>query len=86
MQSYLIGFIFWLGIRSARWRVLMVQHLTGGVVGHGGPPHLRGVGAHLPLMRLLFLPIAFVLQTLYVWATPAAGRRTSTSRSTRRST
>jgi hypothetical protein len=72
MQSYLIGYIFWLGITLGSLAVLMIHHLTGGSWGLVSRRVLEASTRNLPLMALLFLPIAFNLETLYEWARPGA--------------
>jgi hypothetical protein len=72
MQSYLIAYIFWLGITLGSLAVLMIHHLTGGAWGLVARRVLEASTRNLPLMALLFLPIAFNLETLYEWARPGA--------------
>ena len=72
MQSYLIGYIFWLGITLGSLAVLMIQHLTGGAWGIVSRRVLEASTRNIPLMALLFLPIAFNLESLYEWARPGA--------------
>jgi hypothetical protein len=72
LQSYLIGYIFWLGLTLGPLGVLMVHHLSGGAWGMAGRRIWEAATRTLPLMALLFLPIALNLQTLYAWARPEA--------------
>ena len=72
MQSYLIAFIFWIGITLGSMAVLMIQHLTNGKWGLVSRRILEASTRTLPLMALLFLPIWFNLPTLYKWARPEA--------------
>ena len=72
MQSYLIAYMFWLGITLGSLAVLMIQHLTGGAWGLVSRRVLEASTRNLPLMALLFLPIAFNLEVLYEWARPGA--------------
>ena len=72
LQSYLIGYVFWLGITLGSLAVLMIQHLTGGAWGLVSRRVLEASTRTLPLMALLFLPIAFNLEGLYEWARPGA--------------
>jgi hypothetical protein len=72
LQSYLIAFIFWIGITLGSLAVLMVQHLAGGRWGLVSRRILEASTRTLPLMAILFLPIWLSLPTLYRWATPEA--------------
>jgi hypothetical protein len=72
MQSYLIAFIFWMGITMGSLAVLMVQYLSGGAWGLIARRILEAATRTLPLMIVLFLPIAFQLPSLYSWARPEA--------------
>ena len=69
-ESYLIGYIFWIGSRSARSACVMVQHLTGGAWTMASRRLLEAATRNLPLMALLFLPIWFNLEHLYPWVNP----------------
>jgi hypothetical protein len=54
-QSYLIGYIFWVGITLGSLGVLMIQHLTGGAWTMISRRVLEASTRTLPLMALLFL-------------------------------
>ncbi len=71
-QSYLIAYMFWMGISLGSLLLLMVQYLSGGAWGLVARRIFESGARTLPLMAILFLPIAFNLQTLYVWARPEA--------------
>ena len=67
-RSYLVGFIFWLGVSMGCLGLLMLQHLTGGAWGLVIRRVLEAGTRVLPLMLLPFLPIAiFGLTHLYEW-------------------
>jgi hypothetical protein len=72
MQSYLIAFIFWMGLTMGSLAVLMVQYLSGGAWGIVARRILEAATRNLPLMAVLFLPIAWKLPVLYSWARPDA--------------
>ena len=72
MQSYLIGYVFWLGITLGSLAVLMIHHLTGGAWGMVARRVLEASTRNLPLMLILFIPIAVNLESLYPWARPGA--------------
>ena len=69
-QSYLIGYIFWIGITLGSLGILMVQHLSGGAWTMVSRRLLEASTRTLPLMALLFLPIWFNRATLYPWVSP----------------
>jgi len=91
-QSYLIGYIFWLGITLGSLALLMVQYLSGGAWGMLARRVFEASTRNIWLMLVLFVPIAVNLPTLYVWARPEAladpeiqdKRSTSTRRSSSR--
>ncbi|MBV9490467.1 MAG: hypothetical protein JO069_12200 [Verrucomicrobia bacterium] len=66
--SYLIGFLFWIGITLGCLPLLMIHHLTGGRWGLPLRPFFRAGLATLPLMALLVVPIFLGLRYLYPWA------------------
>jgi hypothetical protein len=67
-HSYLLGFMFWLGISLGSMAFLMIQHLTGGAWGMVIRRPLEAAMKVLPLMGLLVVPIFFGMRSLYVWA------------------
>ena len=72
MQSYLIAFMFWTGLTVGSMAMLMVQYLSGGRWGLFARRVFEASARNVPLMLVLFLPIAFSLPTLYEWARPEA--------------
>jgi hypothetical protein len=70
-QSYLIAYVFWMGITLGSLAVLMIQHLSGGAWGLVARRVLEASTRNLPLMVVLFLPIAWKVPELYAWARPA---------------
>jgi hypothetical protein len=71
-QSYLIAYIFWIGITLGSLAVLMVQYLSGGAWGLVSRRILEASVRTLPLMAVLFVPIWLKRQTLYLWTRPEA--------------
>lgn len=69
-RSYLIGFLFWLGIALGSLAILMLQYLTGGAWGTMIRRPLESATRTLPLMLVAFVPLAFGLRRVYVWAAP----------------
>lgn len=83
-HSYLVGFIFWIGITLGSLALLMLQHLTGGAWGLVLRRVLEAATRTLPLMIILFLPIIIGLKQIYPWtnsvvmsATPALQQKTA---------
>jgi len=72
-RSYLIGFMFCLGIALGSMAVAMIHHLTSGGWGMVSRRSLEAAAGTLPLLLLFFLPIAiFGMRPLYLWARPEA--------------
>src|ERR1044072_4429319 len=81
-HGYLVGFIFWTGITIGSLALLMLQHLTGGAWGLAIRRTLEASTRTLPLMLLLFIPIAIGVRHIYPWtdaavmnATPALQKK-----------
>jgi len=68
--SYLVAFMFWLGVTLGSLGLLMVQHLSGGAWGYVTRRPLEAATRLVPLMAVLFIPILIGLRTLYPWARP----------------
>lgn len=66
-RSYLLGFIFWIGIALGCLALLMLQHLTGGAWGMVIRRVLEAATRTLPLMLILFIPLLFGMHYLYEW-------------------
>lgn len=71
LQSYLLGYLFWLAPALGSLSLIMIHNLTGGAWGKGLRPYLESAARTIPVFAVLFLPIAFGLQHLYLWADPA---------------
>jgi len=70
-RSYLIGFVYWLGIGSGSLALLMIYHLTGGAWGALIRRVLEAASRTLPLMAVLFVTLVFGLSHVYVWTDTA---------------
>jgi hypothetical protein len=68
--SWLIGFIFCLGLSLGSLGLLMLQHLSGGQWGLVGRRVFEAAAATLPMLVLVFIPIIFAMPTLFLWARP----------------
>lgn len=71
-RSYLVAFLFWLGLPLGCLVIVMIHHLAGGRWGYSVRRLLEAGTRTLPLMALLFLPLLAGLRILYVWARPEA--------------
>jgi hypothetical protein len=66
-RSYLMAYLYWLGLGLGCLGIVMVYHLTGGGWGVAVRRLLEaGIGT-LPVMALLFVPLAFGLHHIYEW-------------------
>ena len=68
--SYLVAFLFVTGIALGSMAIVMIHHLSGGNWGVPIRRILEAATRTLPLVALLFVPIALGLPTLYPWARP----------------
>jgi hypothetical protein len=66
-RSYLVAYIFWLGIGLGSLVILMLQHLTGGVWGLVIRRVLESGSRTLLLLAVLFMPIFLGMHSLYEW-------------------
>ena len=71
-KGYLLGFVFWSGLSLGCLALLMVQHLSGGAWGVVTRRIFEAASRTLPFMAILFVPLAFGLDDLYLWARPEA--------------
>ena len=70
-RAYLAAYLFFLGIALGSMELLLVYHLTGGSWGFLLRRILEAGMRTLPLLALLFLPIALGIRYLYPWAQPS---------------
>ncbi|ADJ28064.1 hypothetical protein [Nitrosococcus watsonii] len=68
--SYLFSYIFWISISVGGLALLMIHYLTGGTWGLLIRRPLEAATWALPLMAVLFIPLAVGLSEIYVWARP----------------
>ena len=66
-RSYLVAYLFWLGLSLGSLAILMLQHLSGGAWAMVIRRLLEAAARTLPLMAALFLPLVPGLKHLYVW-------------------
>jgi hypothetical protein len=69
-RAYLTAHLFYLGIALGCMAILMLYHLTGGAWGFLIRRILEAGTRTLPLLAVLFLPVAFGQVYLYPWARP----------------
>src|ERR1700676_3642595 len=65
LHSYLLAFVFVLGLSLGSLGLLMLQHLTGGHWGIVIRRPLESATRALPLLLVLFIPIFFGMKYLY---------------------
>jgi hypothetical protein len=70
LRSYLVAYLFWVGVPLGCLAILMINYVTGGAWGAVIRRILESGTRTLPLMALLFLPVAFGVRELYEWARP----------------
>jgi hypothetical protein len=71
-RAWLVAFQFWLGVSLGSMAWLMVQHLSGGAWGVVTRRVFEASSRMLPVMAVLFLPVAFGVHYLFLWAQPDA--------------
>jgi len=71
-RSYLLGFLFWIGIGVGCLSIAMIHHLSGGAWGVVIRRILEAGARTLRFAPLFFLPLAFGLPRVYEWAGPEA--------------
>src|SRR6266487_4228915 len=67
-RSYLLGFIYWVGVALGSLSLLMLHHMVGGGWGVAIRRGLEASTRTLPLMAILFIPLAFGVHSLYEWS------------------
>lgn len=72
LQSYLVGYVFWMQLSVGCAFVLAIQYLVSGRWGVVIQRILEAGGFTLPLMLILVVPVLLGLPTLYEWARPEA--------------
>jgi hypothetical protein len=70
--SWLLGFLFCLGLTIGSLGLLMLQHMSGGQWGLVSRRVWEAATRTLPVVALLFIPLLFGLPKLFLWARPEA--------------
>ncbi len=68
LRAWLFSFLFWLGLTTGALVLLMLQYTSGGNWGRIGRRIWESGASNLWLMFLFWLPIAFGVKKLYIWA------------------
>lgn len=69
-QSYLLGYMFWIGFPLGSLVLMALHHMVSGGWGFVIQRILEASSRTIPLMLLLFIPILFGMQDLFIWARP----------------
>jgi hypothetical protein len=72
VRSWLWSYVFYVGLAVGSMAWLMVQYLSGGAWGVVIRRPCEAAARTLPLLALLFLPIAFGMPWLYRWDNPGS--------------
>jgi hypothetical protein len=72
LHSYLVAYLFWIGITLGCCAIVMLHNLTGGGWGLIVRRMLESATRTIPLMAILILPVLLGMPYLYVWAQPDA--------------
>jgi hypothetical protein len=68
LQSWLVGFMFWLGITLGSLALLMLQYTTGGNWGILGRRFWEAAIRTLPFLFLCWLPLVLGMKDLFPWS------------------
>jgi hypothetical protein len=74
LRSWLVGFLFCLGLTMGPLALLMMQHMSGGQWGLVARRVCEAASRNLPFVALTFVPLLFGLPRLYSWANPEIAR------------
>ena len=67
LRSYLLGYLAWLGIALGSLGIVMLHNLTGGAWGLSVRRLTEAASRTLPLLAVLFLPIALGVNEIFPW-------------------
>jgi hypothetical protein len=71
-RSYLLSYLFWFDVALGCFGAVMLHNLVGGGWGQVIRRFLGSATRTIPFMGILFIPVLFGMQDLYVWARPEA--------------
>jgi len=69
-KSYLLAYVFWVGVSLGSLALMMVGHLSGGAWAVVIRRVNEASSRVLPFMAILFIPIALGVHELYTWSNP----------------
>ena len=67
-RAWLVAYMMWLGVSLGSMALMMIHHLSGGSWGMVVRRVFEASSRTLPLMAVLFVPIALGVQSLYPWS------------------
>jgi hypothetical protein len=70
-RSYLVAYVYWLGLGLGSLAIVMTYHLTGGGWGVAIRRVLEAATRTIPLLAVLFVPLLLGMRRLYPWADAA---------------
>jgi hypothetical protein len=70
-RAYLAAYVFCLGAGLGSLAILMIYHLTGGAWGYLVRRILEASTRTIPILAILFIPVACGVSWLYLWTDPA---------------
>jgi hypothetical protein len=71
MHGYLMGYMFCLSLCLGGMALVMLGHMTGGNWFMMGRRIMEAQQRTLPLLAVMFIPVAVFMKELYVWANPS---------------
>ncbi|HWM92416.1 MAG TPA: hypothetical protein VN493_16750 [Thermoanaerobaculia bacterium] len=69
-RAWLVGWVYWAGVALGCLALSLLHHLTHGDWGIVLRRVMEAATRTLPVLLLLFIPLAFGLRELYIWARP----------------
>ncbi|HSK78787.1 MAG TPA: hypothetical protein VLQ45_20195, partial [Thermoanaerobaculia bacterium] len=69
-RSWLVGWVYWMGVTLGCFAIMMLHHLTRGAWGLVVRRVMEAASRTLPWLLLLSLPLLLGLKSLYIWARP----------------
>lgn len=69
-RSWLVGWVYWMGVTLGCFAIMMLHHLTRGAWGLVMRRVMEAASRTLPWLLLLALPIFLGMKSLYIWARP----------------
>lgn len=71
-RSWLVAFLFWLGMTLGSLALIMIQYVSGGNWGRVGRRFWEAAASNIWLMAICFVPIALGMKYLFSWTQPDA--------------